>query len=59
MICSKDKQDMKAIDCNMNLALNKHVPEKHKTIEMRSQNISIFLSSVYFRLIDNTMPSYK
>lgn len=59
MIWSKDKEDMKPVDCNMNLALNKHVPEKHKTIEMRSQNISIFLSSVYFKLIDNIMPSYK
>ena len=30
MIWSKDKEDMKPVDCNMNLALNKHVPEKHK-----------------------------
>lgn len=59
MIWSKDKEDMKAIDCNMNVALNKHVPEKYKTIEIRSQDISIFLSLVCLKLIDNTMPSYK
>ena len=50
---------MKAIDCNMNVAVNKHVPEKYKTIEIRSQDISIFLSLVYLKLIDNTMPNYK
>lgn len=32
MIWSKDKEDMKAIDCNMNVALNEHVPEKYKII---------------------------